>query len=62
MRPPRRLASFARRRWALCLLVVVFVAVGTVYYVTTPLFEAPDEQWHFAFVQHLSTGGRLPVY
>ncbi|MDO9066710.1 MAG: glycosyltransferase family 39 protein, partial [Chloroflexota bacterium] len=38
------------------------VAVGTVYNVTTPLFEAPDEQWHFAFVQHLSTGGGLPVY
>ncbi len=62
MSPPRRLVGFARRRWAVCLLVVTFLAVGTVYNLTTPLFEAPDEQWHFAFVQHLATGGGLPVY
>lgn len=62
MSPPRRLAGFPRRRWALCLLVVTFLGVGTVYNVTTPLFEAPDEQWHFAFVQHLATGGGLPVF
>ena len=25
------------------------------------MFEAPDEQWHFAFVQHVATGRGLPV-
>jgi hypothetical protein len=59
-KPLRR--PFPRPRWALFLLAVAFLAVGAIYNVTTPLFEAPDEPWHFAFVQHLSTGGGLPIY
>ncbi len=62
MSAPRAPHGTLGQRWALCLLVVAFLATGTVYNVTTPLFEAPDEQWHFAFVQHLATGGGLPVF
>ncbi len=42
-------------------VLALFVALGIVYSTTTPLFEAPDEQWHFAFVQHVATGRGLPV-
>ena len=27
-----------------------------------PLFEPPDEIWHFAFADHLAKGGGLPVF
>ncbi|MCI0476468.1 MAG: hypothetical protein L0Y55_09495, partial [Anaerolineales bacterium] len=43
------------------IILALFVALGIVYSTTTPLFEAPDEQWHFAFVQHVGTGRGLPV-
>ncbi len=43
------------------LVLVLFVLLGMVYSVTTPLFEAPDEQWHFAFVQYVATQHELPV-
>jgi len=45
----------------IAIVLTLFVALGIVYSVTTPLFEAPDEQWHFAFVQHIATGRGLPV-
>lgn len=45
----------------LVLLLVVYLALGVLYSVTTPLFEAPDEQWHFAFVQQVAAGRGLPV-
>ncbi len=42
-------------------LVAVFILLGSLYAVTTPLFEASDELWHYPMVQHLSRGGALPV-
>jgi 4-amino-4-deoxy-L-arabinose transferase-like glycosyltransferase len=41
--------------------LTLFVVLGLIYSTMTPLFEAPDEQWHFAFVQHVATGRGLPV-
>lgn len=38
-----------------------FIALAIAYSVTTPLFEAPDEQWHYAFVQYVAQGRGLPV-
>lgn len=46
---------------AIWLLVLAFLVLGMVYSVVTPLFEASDELWHYPFVQHLATGGGLPV-
>lgn len=45
----------------IALVLALFIALGIFYSVTTPLFEAPDEQWHFAFVQYVATGRGLPV-
>jgi hypothetical protein len=42
-------------------LVLLFIVLGSIYAVTTPLFEASDELWHYPMVQHLSKGGALPV-
>ncbi len=42
-------------------IIAAFLALGIVYTTAIPLFEAPDEQWHFAFVQYVATGRGLPV-
>lgn len=49
------------RSLAITTLLGAYVLLGILYSVTTPLFEAPDEQWHYAFVQNLATGRGLPV-
>ncbi len=46
---------------ALSVLVGLFIALAGVYSWVTPLFEAPDETWHFWYVKHLADGGDLPV-
>ncbi len=43
------------------LVLAIFISLAIFYSLTTPLFEAPDEQWHFAFVQNVATGRGLPV-
>ncbi len=43
-------------------IVLAFVMLSSVYSVVTPLFEGPDEIWHFAFANHLADGGGLPVF
>jgi len=55
------MAGRFRREHQVALVLVLFVALGTYFSVTTPLFEAPDEQWHFAYVQYVATGRGLPV-
>ena len=42
-------------------LIALFVAVGVLYSVVVPIFEAPDELYHFPFVAHMAQGGALPV-
>ncbi len=41
-------------------LVAAFV-LFSLYSFTTPLFEASDEFWHYPLVQHLASGGGLPI-
>ncbi len=52
IRPPR---SPAR------LVVGAFVVLAAIYSVVTPLFEAPDEVWHFRFITHVAETGTLPI-
>ncbi|MBI5712032.1 MAG: hypothetical protein HZC38_01195, partial [Chloroflexi bacterium] len=35
--------------------------LGSLYALTTPLFEASDELWHYPMVQHLSRTFALPI-
>jgi hypothetical protein len=55
--PQSRLA-----RHSLLVIVSAFVTLSTVYSIVTPIFEGPDEIWHYAFVDHLANGGGLPVF
>ncbi len=49
-----------RRHWPLALILLLFTALATVYSVVTPLFEAPDEVWHYEYVRWLVEGEGLP--
>ena len=42
-------------------LLLIFVLLAGVYSVIVPPFEAPDEIWHMAFIQHVVSGQGLPV-
>jgi len=57
-------AAIAERRQhqLVAIILILFVALGTVYSVVTPLFETPDGVWHYLYVKHIADGGGLPVY
>ncbi|MDI7274768.1 MAG: DUF2142 domain-containing protein [Anaerolineae bacterium] len=57
----REVISWRAADRGIAILVVAFVLVATGYSLSTPLFEAPDELFHFPFVRHLAEGGGLPV-
>ena len=42
-------------------LLAFYLLLASLFSFVTPPFEAPDEIWHFAFVQHLATQRTLPV-
>ncbi|HID54593.1 MAG TPA: hypothetical protein EYP41_21460, partial [Anaerolineae bacterium] len=48
------------KRW-IVLILALFILLGTIYAVTTPVFEASDELWHYPMVRHLADGNPLPV-
>jgi len=45
----------------LVVIVVAFCLLGAIHSVAIPLFEAPDEIWHFSFVRILAAERGLPV-
>ncbi len=49
-------------RFGLWVVVITFLILGLVYSAIVPLFEPPDELWHFAFADHLAKGNGLPVF
>ncbi|HZY45923.1 MAG TPA: glycosyltransferase family 39 protein [Anaerolineae bacterium] len=49
-------------RHSLLIILSTFVVLATLYSITTPIFEGPDEIWHYAFADHLANGGGLPVF
>lgn len=51
----------ANRPWALVAILGLFVAGAVLYNVITPLYEAPDELQHAAFVAWLADERGLPV-
>ncbi|MBL8055624.1 MAG: hypothetical protein JNK29_02945, partial [Anaerolineales bacterium] len=46
---------------ALVILLGLHVSLGVAFSLTTPLFEAPDEENHFLFVRYLQLYRELPV-
>jgi 4-amino-4-deoxy-L-arabinose transferase-like glycosyltransferase len=51
----------ASRSWTLLIVLALFLGVSTLYNVTTPIYEAPDELQHMAFVVWLADGQGLPM-
>ncbi|MCS7260158.1 MAG: glycosyltransferase family 39 protein, partial [Anaerolineae bacterium] len=50
-----------RTRWILPAVLGLFLVMGSVYSLVTPIFEASDERWHYPVVRHIVRTGRLPV-
>ncbi len=48
------------RRW-LALVLILFAALGVLYSLATPIFEASDERWHYPVVKYIADGQGLPV-
>ena len=48
--------------YLLLVILAAFVTLSLVYSLAVPLFEGPDEIWHYAFANHLASGGGLPVF
>ncbi len=45
----------------LALILALYLLLGTVYALITPVFEASDELWHYPMIRHLADGNPLPV-
>ena len=43
------------------LIAASFFILATIYSIVTPIFEAPDELWHYPFVWHVARTWQLPV-
>ncbi len=50
-----------KSRFSLFLLLLLFLLLGSVYSLVTPVFEAPDEVWHYAYVRYLAEERALPA-
>ena len=46
-------------RWPLTLLVAAYLALAVMYSAVTPLFESPDEVWHYEYIRWLAGGKGL---
>ncbi len=53
--------TLTRPRFVPALVLLLYLLLATLYAVVTPLFEKPDENWHFAFAMYLVESGDLPV-
>jgi hypothetical protein len=51
-----------QQRQIVAIILILFMVLGTVYSLVTPLFETPDEVWHYLYVKHIADGSGLPVY
>ena len=48
-------------RWPLVLILLIYLVITLGYGVVNPLFEAPDENWHFFTAQYIATTRQLPM-
>ncbi len=53
--------SLRRAHWALAALLVAYTAVTIAYGLVNPLFEAPDEHWHYFTTQFIAEQKSLPL-
>ena len=53
--------TMLKRHWIAAIILCLFMALGIVYSVATPVLEASDELNHYPFVAYLAGGNGLPV-
>jgi hypothetical protein len=49
------------QRRALAIIIAAYLVLATGYSFVTPVFEAPDEVWHYAVVREIALHRQLPV-
>ena len=49
------------RQFWIAVIILLFMILGVVYSLATPIFEASDELWHYPVVKHIADGRGLPV-
>jgi 4-amino-4-deoxy-L-arabinose transferase-like glycosyltransferase len=49
------------KRYSIYLLLALYVALGNIYGVITPIMEASDELWHYPMVKYIADHWQLPV-
>ncbi|MBE2223990.1 MAG: glycosyltransferase family 39 protein [Anaerolineae bacterium] len=54
-------ASSTRRKWLLLLILGLYLLLTIGYGILNPLFESPDEHWHFFTAQYLADNWELPA-
>lgn len=47
--------------WPATLIAATFAVLAIIYSIVIPVFESPDEVWHYPLVWHLARTGELPV-
>ena len=57
----KKIETFVAGEHAIYGVVALFVLLGFVYTVITPIFEAGDELWHYPYVEWVARGNGLPV-
>jgi 4-amino-4-deoxy-L-arabinose transferase-like glycosyltransferase len=53
--------STGRRRALLAVILLIYLALGALFAVYTPRWQAPDEPAHYNYVRYLAENGRFPV-
>ncbi|MCL5962074.1 MAG: DUF2142 domain-containing protein [Chloroflexi bacterium] len=53
--------KFIKLNLALIVVVAAHLSLGIAYGIANPIFESPDELYHYAFVRELVTGRALPI-
>lgn len=52
---------FTRNHRSLFVLLACYFFLSSLYWIVTPVYEAPDEPMHYAYVRHLIETRRLPA-
>ena len=53
--------NLLRRHQAAAAILTLFVFLGVTYSIIVPVFEAPDELYHYPFVAHLPKAGACRI-
>ena len=57
----QKIRNIVKQNLIAVLISALFFVLATIYSIVTPIFESPDELWHYPFVWHISQTWELPV-